>query len=225
MPHFYKHYHELGVVRFAFGISGGKHNPSWDGVQDYNTHGAKVFLTETYTGSLNEKLEGVFINQTRLRFNEWYIPTDLDEFHYIKGFESFEKIKEQCTREGALFAETLFEDRITEDGHIPPNILPDISIFDQFPRNGRITELITHGCCNKICLASPSTPLTDGHHQTQSKYLPFSQLGTTYHFKWFGNLIEREKEKLAARIKNGYPFFTESKLLLEHLTNHEGKLI
>ena len=46
----------------------------------------------------------------------------------------------------------------------------------------------------------------------------------TYHFKWFGNIMTKEREKIEARIKNGYFFFTEGQKLLEHIGKHGGRL-
>lgn len=224
IPHFYDHYHKLGITRFAFGVRGGKKNPAWNELSKYNVYNHKFFLIESYDAPLDEKEEGLFLNGVVRQIDEWYVPADLDEFHVISGHQSFSVLESMCVSAGRSHVKSKLIDRVASDGTIPPSIKPDIPIFDQFPKDHDITENIMGGCRDKVCLASPKTFLVDGHHNPMDgSLIPLSE-EATYHFKWFGNIVAKESEKIEARIKNGYFFFTEGQKLLKHIEKHGGRL-
>lgn len=181
---------------------------------------------------MNVELEGEFKNALRLMLKptDWYIPVDLDEFHIVKGYDNVYKLAEALNAEGAEYVASGFVDRITEDGSIPLTIDPDIPILTQFPRSCRISDTIVNAWCDKVSLAKPHVLAMGGHHAPggpggQTKYKKFSVMGQTYHFKWFGPLYEKEKEKFQTYTSQGRVWVREQALLLEWLDAHNGKLL
>jgi hypothetical protein len=229
LPHYLKHYSNWKVDKIIFGVYRGPDNPSWSRIQSL---GAK-YPIELYSrgeDKLNVELEGDFKNEIRktLGPDDWYIPTDLDEFHRVPPyFKSVYDLIEAMKVEGADFVKSEFVDCIREDGTIPMTIDPDKPIWEQFPKRCHISYSIVNACCEKIVLARSHVETFGGHHLPLKEELhkKFSKRGHTFHFKWFGPIYAKEKEKLETYTAQGRRWLNEQKNLLEWLDTHDGKLI
>lgn len=212
LPHFISHYLKWGVTEFVIGVLNGAKNPSWDAIVNWDYRDATVIVTPSYSGTLSSSLDSEFMNANRPTTG-WYIPADLDEFHTVQGFTTFDGVEKACERDGAHYVASTLMDRITLDGTIPQSISPDVSIFDQFPREVDITTSIVQGCKWKVCCAHHSEEVTAGHHDLINKQMGFITPGKTHHFRWFGDVIRKETRKQSER-----PLYaSENQRAIDHL--------
>ena len=220
LPHFYKHYMSLGITEFAFGVFDGERNPMWNHISEITPPSIRVNLMESYSGSIEPNKERETwekLNEKFISLNDWYVIADLDEFHVIPNVHSFDEAKLYCESEGSTYILGNLIDRFTEDGIIPPNINPTISIFDQFPKNTCFSQNTLHACTEKVCMAKQTEKIYVGHHFCSGKQS--SLVSHTYHFKWFGNLYEKEKEKWISYKESNYNFSKENEKSMELFEN------
>ena len=218
LPHYFKHYSNLGINKFYFGIYGPKNSSLWDEVRDYGK-GLDVSLIKMECATeFNPMTDADFKNQIGQSINGWIIPTDGDEFHMIEGYDSFQKLREDCEAEGANFVWRSIVDRITADGSIPLNIDPNRSIWEQFPNKCHITRTIADACGIKTSMFKSGLTICTGHHiVTNTNKKEFSKGGETHHFKWWGKLKEKEQKKVEIVKQLDYPYIEENKRVIKHL--------
>lgn len=214
----------MGIEGFVLGIWNGKQNEIWDEINEKNY---QDMVLESYSGSFfNGLIDSIAKDENRKKYvpkNEWYCICDLDEFHALPLYHSFPKLAKDAEAEGANVVESEFIDRITTDGTILDSIDPVKSIWHQFPLNAPVTKNIVGGYCMKTMLARSDVKVVSGHHKN-GKNKPFSKRGVTYHFKWWGKIIEYQMERWHSYEANNLTWFMESKRLVEHLKKN-GKLI
>lgn len=233
LSHFLKHYHNLGIVDFYFGIHGGESNPVWNRIETFNKWNLRIKKWKSYDGQINGYKEGDserFL-KSQVSENDWYIPTDLDEFHSIGEYKKFGDLIESCKNENADFVYADIIDRITKDGSIPLIVDPHVDIFRQFPIRSRITKPLLDAWDGKVILAKQSVELYDGHHYPKGFENPetftlkeFSKKFEIDHFKWFGNLRQKEEEKLESYKNVGLGYYLENQKLLDYLIKHNNRL-
>ena len=237
LPHFLDHYKKFGVTNFVLGIWNGANNPVWDQIAQYND--PTIRLCKSYDEPLSGAPEAAFANRIReeLSPNDWYIPADLDEFHVVPGYDNVHDLIHDMDLFNTDFLRGTLVDRTTHDGSIPLHITPTPTIWEQFPNQTNITKSLLWACDEKISLARQSVKILEGHHWTEYfKWTEhcrdgyswlnyqFKKSSLTHHFKWFGNLLEKEETKLA-RYKNlGLGYYTENQRLVDHLKSHGGRL-
>jgi hypothetical protein len=228
LPHFLKHYTNWGVDHFTFGVYRGTDNPAWKRALELGA-GYSMNLISSGGEQLDVNLEGDFKTQVRntLSASDWYIPTDLDEFHQVKEYGNVHELAKAVDAEGAEWVHSTFIDRIREDGSVPLTIDPAVPIWDQFPHDCRISNTIIKAWCGKVCLAKPYVECVSGHHAPMwgHTFKKFSISGKTFHFKWFGPLYEKEKRKYEVYTAQKREWAKEQTLLLDWLDTHGGKLI
>ena len=228
LPHFLKHYTDWEAGKFVFSVYRGKGNPAWNRIQDIG-RGYPIELYDRGGTELNVVTEGEFKDEIRQQLSpdDYYIPVDLDEFHRVPKYKNFPDVIKDMKVEGADYVSGGFTDRIKEDGHIPPTIEPSASIWEQFPRECHISDTIAKAWCEKLCLAGRHVETFGGHHTplNPERFKRFSQKSRTFHFKWFGPLYEKEKEKFRTYTSQNRKWVNEQKNLLEWLDTHNGKLI
>lgn len=227
----------MGVNRFYFGIYGPENNDIWRSVQRYASD-LDVRLTKLNTTHFFDSVvEWAYKTEISAQLhhplykNSWYVPVDLDEFHTMEGYNSFQHLAEDVLAENADYANAWMFDRIASDGSIPATIRPDISIWEQFPHAEQLCVKILEGksCMSKVILAKTPIPVRLGHHfpgsvGTEDLYKKFSTDGITHHFKWFGNAASRERFKYDANNVYNYEWTWEHLRLIEHIEAHGGKM-
>jgi hypothetical protein len=236
LPHYFQHYANMEIDRFYFGLYGEENGKLWDIVRHYG-RGLDLQLYKISTALFfDSPMECNFKNQIikdihQQNQNNWYVPTDLDEFVTVDGYSTFPQLSNACISENADFVASELLDRITTDGTLPSNILSDKTIWDQFPRTGKITTDIlgNNVYISKVALAKSSIPIRNGHHYpgyhgTEGSYKPFSMRGNTHHFKWFGALSSRELLKYDSAVASKFVWAWENSKLSEHIEAHGGKL-
>lgn len=224
VPHFMSHYISHGIRRFAFAIYDGENNPIWKYFERY--FNVEVILHPfLYEGGFDVDKDTALINELRLKYsqpNEFIIPTDLDEFHVFPQVRDFTILQKMVEDEGADFVFGILKDRITKDGSFPMNIDPHTSIWEQFPKTCYVTHTIQKSGCNKVIMAKQNLEIISGHHTAFSKR--FSKYGACFHFKWFGPIYEKEKQKLIQyRDVKGYHWASEWQNLISHFDANDGK--
>lgn len=227
LPHFLTHYSNLKVDSFIFGIRNGESNPMWKETNSIcSNHPIQYHLTTAYNGEIDGAEEYKSLDKMRRAFTrqgDWYVPTDLDEFHLmLPEISDYPQLVALCETRGVGSALNRLADRVKEDLSIPPSIDPNIPIYDQFPREIDLTQSVLGAFPEKIILARHDIEVWGGHHNSPATCHPI--YGKTLHFKWFGNLWEKEKEKYELYRRKGYPYSEENRKLLEWLTLHNGKL-
>ena len=226
LPHFYKHYVSLGVTDFAFGIFDGESNPAWNRVSELSFFGLTIHKTSSYQGiidSQKEKESWIGLVEKFVKpFHDWYIIADLDEFHTIHSM-TFPQAAKYCEDNNYDYVSSKLVDRIRSDKIIPETINPNVSIFQQFSEETDITSMILGACLDKVSLVKKDILPELGHHKCSGGISDLKC--TTYHFKWFGNLKEKEKEKFKAYKKQGYTHYIENHHTIEMLQMNGGKLI
>jgi hypothetical protein len=230
LPHFIPHYISLGVNSFIFGIKGGRKNPAWTYVEgkahENSKSGVKITVEEflPYPDEICSFVDSRFINQAKAKIggDGWYIPADIDEFHVINNL-NFQEVAEICQSQDKKYVLSFFADRLTASKTILKEIKPDINIFEQFPIEIPMTRQIGGGADQKVCLAHTSIDIGTGHHYVENDTNNANALdiyGTTYHFKWFGNLLDREKEKLRTNALHGKPWAQENQNIIDYFSEN-----
>ena len=185
----------------------------------------RVLIEPPKTGALT-KLEGIVGGDDSERINRvknenvvWYVPTDLDEFHDISPFRSFQELRTACIKGGHKYVASQMLDMVAPNRALPKTIAPEIPISDQFPVELNITGEIMKAWTRKVVFASPEVDVDKGHHYTKNfKYDSFPQIFTTRHYKWFGDILKYERNKMIERKKLGWDFYVEQERLLNNNT-------
>lgn len=226
LPHFITHYKSMGVENFIFGVWSGKNNPIWENIKQFETDSIKFI--KSYDEPLSEPPETAFANRIRTEFlkeNDWYIPTDLDEFHvFDKNVNVFDVI-DDLNRNGEDCVLGQMVDRTTLDGSIPLHITETPSIWEQFPKNCYLTRELLGAYDKKISLSKQPLYIIEGHHGTYNGIGVISKKESKcYHFKWFGDLLKKEETKLQRYREMGFTYYTENEKLVNILKFNDGKL-
>jgi hypothetical protein len=229
VPHFISHYIYHGIRRFAFAVYDGESNSIWKYLEDryMSIHSGIEIIRHPfkYEGGFDVEADTALINELRVKYcrpEEYCVPTDLDEFHVFPKVRDFNDVQKLCEKEGADYVMGILKDRITVDGSFPMNIDPYRSIWEQFPKTCYVTHTVQKSGCNKVMMAKGNLEIISGHHVCFSKR--FSKYGATFHFKWFGPIYEKEKQKLIQyRDVKKYHWASEWENLVKHLDANGGK--
>lgn len=229
LPHFIKYYLHLGVTKFIFGIWRGESNPNWEMIRmvlnnlnvDYIME--KSFDDIVYCGKYDSYYQN-FIKDKYINADEWYILCDLDEFHDIFPYISFEELLLDLKTEPCDYIQSILVDRITYDGTIPHNINSQIDIFQQFPISCNITKNICNGWCQKVIMQLGKHTIETGHHNCCGDVKKFSKIFVTYHFKWVGDIINTLKYRYETYKELKLSWYIESYNMYQYLITHGGKI-
>lgn len=234
LPHFIHHYKSVGVTKFILGIWRGENNPVWNQILKYDDD--TIHLVKSYDDELSEPLETRFADETRqtyLNQDDWYVPTDLDEFHVWPNHKNVQLLIEDLNKSNSDFVWGKMIDRITNDGSIPLHITEVPSIWDQFPKNCELSSKMLLACNKKVSLAKQKLKIIAGHHYIEDAdsegFSPtsnkFQTNSVTYHFKWFGNLLEKEEKKMIHYKSLGFNYYTENERLIDIINENGGKIV
>lgn len=160
------------------------------------------------------------INNLKNKRGNWYVPIDLDEFINFYSKELILQTIESCIKTNKKYVSGKLLDRFNIKNSIKANIDLDIPLSDQFPYSEYFTKNVMRGCIDKVCLCSPELSVSGGHHyilnQKDSVYKNTNYIPKVNHFKWFGNILELEKDKMEIRKNAQSPYYKEQENLLKH---------
>lgn len=219
LGHVLNHYTAQGVDKFVFAVSC---KDAWNEIKAASkTHNIELH-EETRPWWVNTDSD--FKNEIRqtLSPDDWIVPADLDEFHFHRKFTSLKSLAESAQEYDGVCSVLI--DRITEDGSIPSEILPDVPLTLQFPRRSTISRDTIKCCVSKVCLLRQHIPIVSGHHYLPTEYKRFPTNATTFHYKWFGNVREKEVAKMNEYLKRNEPWHVEMARLIDYLDKNNGKL-
>ncbi len=219
LNHILNHYTIQGVDKFVFAVNcKNAWNELYNASNNYNIELHK----ETKSWWVNNDSD--FKNKIRKTLNntDWIIPADLDEFHFHQDFKSLKNLANNIKDYDGIYSTLV--DKITIDGTIPSELLPNVPLSIQFPKTSFIGKNIMTHSSNKILMCRPHIPIYGGHHYISNNYKIFSPNGTTFHYKWFGNVLERQKERMNEHLKQKSGWHIETQKLLNYLEETNGRL-
>ncbi len=167
--------------------------------------------------------------------NDWWVVADIDEFHLYPN-DDLKTMVSDCEDNGWQIVRGGFIDRIGPDGNFP-NILPALSIWQQFPNAGFFRYPMSNACPNKIAVAKGFVPITSGQHyakindQTTWRWqgwnhpliAPIEKYSVqVHHFKWDSTAEQRIID--VASIKQDYSFSDEYATMFKELKKHNFKI-
>lgn len=154
--------------------------------------------------------------------NEWYVICDLDEFHCLRGFPSFDSAVRIAESEKCEYVRTTLLDRLSDDGEFPEVLDFSRSLGDQFPLGAQVTDNIINGCTSKVCLARSDVVVQPGHHFCLGRASTIE--GTTHHFKWWGSFLTEQSRR--AQLKNAITpkYKSEIARLRRYIKENRGRI-
>lgn len=160
--------------------------------------------------------------------NDWWIISDIDEFHLYPN-DDLDGLINDCERNGWEVVRGGFIDRVGKDGDFV-EIKENENIFKQFPTMSFFRYPLSQACPNKICLVKGSVEITNGQHYAKiDGQITWKWQGwghpliapidthsiQVHHFKWDKSCIDRIKA--VADIKQDYSYSKEYELLYNEL--------
>lgn len=235
LPHFIKHYqHQVDEINIAVYETDMYPQLSNEisqiiGNQD-NVKIIKVIKDRVFDWDRVTKLYNFIKSQ---KPNDWWVIADIDELHLYPN-DNLRYMVDNCEKYGYQLVRGGFIDRIGEDGAFP-EIMQDISLFDQFPNAGFFRYPMSKACPNKVCIMKGHIELTSGQHyakingQTTWRWQgwnhplinPHSYV-QVHHFKWDATCVERIQAVVG--VKQDYAYSDEYKLMYDQLRKSRFKI-
>lgn len=238
LPHFINHYKdqvdEIQIVVYQSDLFPNLRSDVRDIICEYDN--IRIVKTLTERKFDWEKVTSLY-NEVKSKYpNDWWIIADIDEFHIypIKDLKIF--IYTIIEKNGWDLVRGGFIDRIGDDGNFP-EILPDKSIFEQFPQMGFFRYPMSNACPNKICIMKGYVEITNGQHYAKIDghttwrwqgwnhplIAPYDKYSVqVHHFKWDKSCIDRIKA--VAEIKQDYSYSNEYQLMYDKLKTCNFKI-
>jgi hypothetical protein len=192
LERFIKYYKRLGIQEFLVIINGNYKRP----IKVLKNFGLKPICI--WKEEFSEKLK-VFYERDVIdkicEKNSWIVYTDLDEFQYYK--KGFINTIKECEKENKKYLYGRLIDRVSSTGRLI-KIRDDLSLEEQFPLCGFLTEKILKAWDRKIVLAKKNLVVGGGHHVfldkknlKPCKYIKSNDYIEIHHFKWDSSLLQR----------------------------------
>jgi len=225
LPHFVAYYKSIGVDSFLISI-----DERVDGIWDNVARIAETLPAniELVAASERQKTTGVEFNnkeETRQRYiapSDWIIPADLDEF--IQFPRPLPQLIKEIEEAGATFIMGQFRDRIARHG-VLSDTQPEPSIWEQYPLECNISELLVRCWCHKVTLCRGDCELTSGHHNVIRPAIPLvSRRCIIHHFKWRQGLLEALHRRRQLYLQAGYGAHGEADVVINYISAH-GRII
>jgi len=152
--------------------------------------------------------------------SDWFIISDIDEFHLYPNNDLRVLIKD-CEENNWDIVRGGFIDRIGRGGEFP-ELKDDESIWRQFPNAGFFRYPMSQACPNKICIMKGYVDLTSGQHYAKiNDHTTWRWQGwnhpliapikthsvQVHHFKWDSTSIDRILD--VANLNEEYAFSNE----------------
>lgn len=219
LPHFLRHYSELGITAFHFAINR-RLNPDIDEqvrtlARGYPVHIDAVYDVDDVTSVVARHLNT--IRQTRAAADDWISVVDLDEFYELD--RPLDELLATCDAHGHDHIVGRFIDRLATDGSFPA-LRPEPSLFEQYPLRRRLTRNLLHGNDVKVVIHKARCEIIRGHHRIGGGRAAAPVELAVNHFKWKAGVVERHRERLLVQDKLGVPWASESRDFLAYVERH-----
>jgi hypothetical protein len=233
LPHWLKHYTNLGADKLLLGIFPDVTQESKNEI-DSMCHGYPVvYFNQTWMGKDHSETEGRNEEERRTACREngalpstWVIHTDLDEFQtYPAPLNDVIDAMNERKQKG-VFGN--FCDRVSIDGGLP-EVKSDISVFHQYPYGTKLTKNILEGGEWKIMIAKYSVRTNIGHHDSPNYSEKSWPIGTlddykVHHFKWTKSVLERMQWGLS-RTQAHPAWLKDTRMFLEWFEANDNKIL
>jgi hypothetical protein len=229
LSHLIPHYRKLGVTRFIISLHGTETNDPaiLKAVDVLARFGIEPY--QIIVGPWNEDLNAKVIREVMQEDPEgWFLMADQDEFQIFD--RDLGAVIDLCEREKADFVRGCLLDRVALDGSLA-KVMPDESIWAQFPLCGSLTLPLAGAYPRKVVLARGSVHVGVGQHSaTCGSALPYQQsLCQVHHFKWVDGLAQRLETRRAKFAhgewrKMSTALEEESTRVLTHLAGNNGRI-
>jgi hypothetical protein len=235
LPHFIKHYQqyvdEINIAVYETDMFPSLANEVSQiiGNQD-NIKIVKVIKDRIFDWDRVTKLYNFIKSQ---KPNDWWVIADIDELHLYPN-DNLNYLVDNCEKYGYQLVRGGFIDRIGEGGEFT-EIVPEVSLFDQFPNAGFFRYPMSKACPNKVCVMKGHIEITSGQHyakilgQTTWRWQGWNHplinphsFVQVHHFKWDSTSIERIQA--VANLKQEYAYSDEYKLMYDQLRKSRFKI-
>jgi hypothetical protein len=233
LPHFIKHYQqyvdEINIAVYETDIYPQLSNEVSQIIDNQdNVKVVKVIKDRIFDWDRVTKLYNFIKSQ---KPNDWWVVADIDELHLYPN-DNLRYLVDTCEKYGYQLVRGGFIDRIGENGEFS-EIMPDVSLFDQFPNAGFFRYPMSKACPNKVCVMKGHIELTSGQHYAKINgettwrwqgwnhplIAPIDEYNVqVHHFKWDSTCVERIKQ--VADIKKDYSFSDEYLKMYKALRNN-----
>jgi hypothetical protein len=220
IPHFIKHYSSyVDEIQFVI-YETDLYNNLTNEVSELIKGNDKVKIVKTIKDRIFdwEKVTQLYNFIKSKSPNDWWVIADIDEFHLYPN-DDLKKLIQNCNEYGWDIVRGGFIDRIGRGGEFP-ELVGDVSIWEQFPNAGFFRYPMSQACPNKICVVKGNIEITSGQHyakidgQTTWKWQGWNHplinphsFVQVHHFKWDKTSIDRIKS--VAEIKKDYSYSDE----------------
>jgi hypothetical protein len=220
IPHFIKHYSSyVDEIQFVI-YETDLYNNLTNEVSELIKGNDKVKIVKTIKDRIFdwEKVTQLYNFIKSKSPNDWWVIADIDEFHLYPN-DDLKKLIQNCNEYGWDIVRGGFIDRIGRGGEFP-ELVEDVSIWEQFPNAGFFRYPMSQACPNKICVVKGNVEITSGQHyakidgQTTWKWQGWNHplinphsFVQVHHFKWDKTSIDRIKS--VAEIKKDYSYSDE----------------
>jgi hypothetical protein len=237
LEHFLDHYWNLGVDRFFVILHRSESGEHTRQILDTLARRGLEPAALVNTFSIKLKLERYReVVALRCTPEDWVLYADGDELQVYPS--PIHQFASSLQARGIGYATGRFVDRLAPAGELAA-IRPSPSLWEQFPYAAPVTERITGGWAQKVCLARAGLRLAEGgahalalgrgvmadYQQTHAEArVPPVDI---HHFKWDHSLRVRLANKLNVRAGDrdavdGVSFIAEYHRLAAHLSQHAG---
>jgi hypothetical protein len=214
VPHFFAHYHRLGVTTFVIAAS-----PNI--VSEILPHTSGFDVIVRHDLDTADSFQGGSAAVTALRAeysspDEWVMITDVDEF-----LDAGTGVQDEIARaeeEGANVVRAQMVDRVAIDGSFPP-IDPGTDLWATFPRECALTKLLQWSTDYKGVLVRGHLEAAMAHHEFRDERLASRWL-RLHHFKWNANVLPRLQSAIDLARASGINWWVEYDRVLRHVAEH-----
>lgn len=239
LPHFLKHYNFVDEINIIIYVSNAYPNIEKEvrEIVKSDKQKLKINIVEVVKERVFdwEKVTFLYNFMKSLHPQDWWIIADIDEFQLYPG-DNISNLINQCEINKWDIVRGGFVDRIGPSGEFS-NLLPNVSIWKQFPNAGFFRYPMSAACPNKICLVKGYIEITNGQHyakindQTTWRWqgwehpliAPYKEYSIqVHHFKWDETSIARIKA--VADIQQDYAFSKEYLRMYVALKNTDFKV-
>ena len=197
----------------------------FDNVKIVKTHHDRIFDWERVTMLYN------YI--TKRQPNDWWVISDIDEFHLYPD-NKLDSLINECEQNGWDVVRGGFIDRIGQYGEFS-ELRDDENIFKQFPNAGFFRYPLSNANPNKICVTKGYIEITSGQHYANiNDHTTWRWQGwnhplinpnshvQVHHFKWDSTCVDRIKS--VADNKQEYSYSNEYEIMYKSLRKNKFKI-
>jgi hypothetical protein len=235
LPHFIQHYQkyvdEIQIVAYKTK----EYSHIVDNIRDIVDNYQDVAVVKVVEKNIFnwEEVTKLYNEITYKKPNDWWVVTDIDEFHLYPG-DDLKKMVDESDENGWDIIRGGFIDRVGLNG-LFPQIQKSPSIWEQFPNAGFFRYPMSGACPNKICVKKGGIELTSGQHYVkidghttwrwQGWNHPLINPKHTvqvHHFKWDESSIKRLK--MIADLNQDYAFSDEYARMYYTLSKYDFRV-